>query len=73
MTSQSQSSPEPPTAQDTDASAVSGGGLDGVQEELSRLAQLPVEEHVAVFDRIHQQLRGRLADAGDRGEDQPTT
>ncbi|MBI9116275.1 hypothetical protein [Sanguibacter suaedae] len=33
-------------------------------EELGRLADLPVGEHVAVFEAVHDSLRARLDDTG---------
>ena len=48
-------------------SEVTGGALGpaagGALGELSRLAELSVEEHVAVFDAIHESLRDALAGA----------
>lgn len=43
--------------------------VDTALAELSRLEHLPVEDHVAVFDGIHQRLRDRLADAAGQVED----
>lgn len=39
--------------------------VDSVLESLDRLDQVPVAEHVAVFEAAHERLRGALADAGD--------
>lgn len=33
-------------------------------EELGRLGDLPVAEHVAVFEAVHDSLRARLDDTG---------
>lgn len=37
--------------------------VDAALAELSRLPDLPVDEHVAVFDAIHQGLLDSLGDA----------
>lgn len=43
------------------------GAVDGVLASLSALADLPAEEHVAVFERAHEQLRSALdAPSGPR-------
>jgi hypothetical protein len=39
--------------------------VDSVLDSLRELDQLPVSEHVAVFEAAHDRLRGALADAGD--------
>lgn len=39
--------------------------VDRVLESLVVLADAPVEEHVAVFEAAHDQLRGALAGAGN--------
>jgi hypothetical protein len=44
---------------------------DGAVAALSRLASLPVEEHVAVLEEVHGRLRdilGELDEPGDNGE-----
>lgn len=64
--------PAPDLGEPGDA-ASEGTEADPVTTELLRLPELPVEEHVAVFDRVHQQLRDRLADAGDPPEEPPAT
>lgn len=49
------------------APATGHGGVDGVVASLAGLADLAVDEHVAVFERAHEQLRGALdAPAGPR-------
>ena len=37
--------------------------VDAVVESLAALDELPVTEHVAVFERAHESLRSALADA----------
>jgi len=64
--------PAPDLGQPGDA-ASEGTEADPVTTELLRLSELPVEEHVAVFDRVHQQLRDRLADAGGAADETPAT
>ena len=39
--------------------------VDSVLDSLRELDQLPVSEHVAVFEAAHDRLRGALSDAGD--------
>ena len=55
--------PAPDLGQPGDA-ASEGTEADPVTTELLRLSELPVEEHVAVFEAAHERLRGVLADAG---------
>lgn len=64
--------PAPDLGEPGDA-APEGTEADPVATELLRLPELPVEEHVAVFDRVHQQLRDRLADAGGPADETPAT
>jgi hypothetical protein len=45
--------PEAPARTGNDA-------VDGVLESLEGLDDVPVDEHVAVFERAHEQLRGAL-------------
>ena len=40
--------------------------VDAVLSSLVGLEQRPVDEHVAVFETAHEQLRAALSDAGDR-------
>ena len=40
--------------------------VDGVLDEVERLDGLPVEEHVAVFERAHEDLRSALDRPGDQ-------
>jgi hypothetical protein len=40
-------------------------GVDSVVEAVARLEDRPVEEHVAVFEAAHEQLRRALDDAPD--------
>lgn len=60
---------EQPDGKDDDRDAPAEAAVDAALTELSRLPNLPVEEHVAVFDQIHQRLRDRLGEAADRAED----
>lgn len=39
--------------------------VDEVLRSLSTLDDLPVDEHVAVFERAHEELRRTLSGAGD--------
>lgn len=39
--------------------------VDSVLDSLRELDELPVSEHVAVFEAAHDRLRGALADAGE--------
>ncbi|MGZ5418231.1 MAG: hypothetical protein ACXWDI_13710 [Nocardioides sp.] len=39
--------------------------VDSVLDSLRELEQMPVSEHVAVFEAAHDRLRGALADAGE--------
>jgi hypothetical protein len=39
--------------------------VDSVLDSLRELDELPVSEHVAVFEAAHDRLRGALSDAGD--------
>ncbi|MDO7866745.1 hypothetical protein [Nocardioides jiangxiensis] len=56
-----------PTAQVGETAATGHGSVDGVIASLGQLAELPVDEHVAVFERAHEQLRGALdAPSGPR-------
>ena len=45
--------------------------VDAVLESLSGLDELPVEEHVAVFEAAPDALRGALSDAGNTPPSQP--
>ncbi len=45
--------------------AVADAEVAAALSELARLPQLPVEQHVAVFDGVHRRLRDRLGDAGE--------
>ena len=57
------------TAPAPDAPRVATGNaaVDGVLSSLDALADLPVAEHVAVFERAHEQLRAALdAPAGPK-------
>lgn len=56
---------EQPDGQAGDRDASADADVDAAFAELSRLPQLPVDDHVAVFDGIHQRLSDRLADAAD--------
>lgn len=62
MTEQDFDRPAGPYAVETGNAAV-----DGVIASLASLAEQPVAEHVAVFERAHEQLRGALdAPAGPK-------
>lgn len=39
--------------------------VDSVLDSLRELDNVPVSEHVAVFEAAHERLRGALTDAGD--------
>jgi hypothetical protein len=39
--------------------------VDSVLDSLQELDDLPVSEHVAVFEAAHERLRGALTDAGE--------
>jgi hypothetical protein len=45
-------------------------GLDQVDVELARLADLTVADHVEIFTAIHQRLAAALAVAGSQGDKQ---
>lgn len=51
-----------------DPEAVSTGEfrVDSALSRLKELAGVPVAEHVAVYDDIHAQLKGALADLDER-------
>lgn len=59
--------PAEPSVEDAATEVTSTGHprVDAVLESLAGLEGTPVEEHVAVFERAHDTLRGALADAGD--------
>ena len=42
------------------------GRVDEAVSQLEDLAGLPVAEHPAIFERVHQQLTDALGDAGAR-------
>lgn len=43
--------------------------VDSVLDSLRGLDEVPVSEHVAVFEAAHERLRGALADAGETPAD----
>ena len=43
--------------------------VDGVLDSVERLEDRPVDEHVAVFENAHEQLRRALDGPGDGGHD----
>lgn len=50
-----------------EAARTGNAAVDGVIASLAGLAELPVAEHVGVFERAHEQLRGALdAPAGPK-------
>jgi hypothetical protein len=56
-----------PAATTASATTTGHGAVDAVLASLQGLAELPVEEHVAVFEQAHEQLRGALdAPSGPR-------
>ena len=60
---------DPPSDEFGEDPAVVSTGEFRVDSALSRLEELagvPVEEHVAVYDDIHAQLKGALADLDER-------
>jgi hypothetical protein len=52
---------EPAHAEPADADPA-GPASGDVAERLAELDELPVEQHVAVFDEIHRELRDQLVD-----------
>jgi hypothetical protein len=62
--------PDAPPADDAEGSdrAASHPAVNEVLRSLERLDDLPVEEHVAVFEEAHEELRRTLTDARDHGE-----
>jgi hypothetical protein len=46
--------------------ALEDGAVTRVLASLEGLDELPVDEHVAVFEAAHDRLRSALADAGSR-------
>lgn len=55
------------SAPDGPRAATGNAAVDGVVASLDTLADLPVAEHVAVFERAHEQLRAALdAPAGPK-------
>lgn len=40
--------------------------VDSVLDSLRELDEIPVSEHVAVFEAAHDRLRGALSDAGEQ-------
>lgn len=59
---------EPTASTASSRAATTGhGAVDAVLASLQGLAEMPVEEHVAVFEQAHEQLRGALdAPSGPR-------
>lgn len=60
--------PDPDLSAVADTSPVQHTGnpvVDSVLDSLRELDELPVSEHVAVFEAAHDRLRGALSDAGD--------
>lgn len=66
--SEEQAGIEPGSAEPVAPAPETGhGAVDGVIASLAGLAELPVDEHVAVFEHAHEQLRGALdAPSGPR-------
>ena len=64
-----QTHPELVSADPTPAASATGHPeVDGVLESLRSLDELPVEEHVAVFEAAHTGLRGALSSAAQAAE-----
>ena len=55
----------------SDSSQPPGRALDAALGELAALPHLGVEDHVAVFEAIHQALRDSLADAETGSDGRP--
>lgn len=61
--------PEPETEPVTDdlgndASSTGHRRVDAAIERLDTLDELPVDEHAAVYNGVHEELRAALTDAG---------
>jgi len=54
-----------------EADAVGIPAVDAILQGLGVLAERPVTEHVAAYERIHADLQDALADAADRSDDGP--
>ena len=53
--------PGDPVAPEPDEPVRTGNeAVDGVLQSLDTLEQVPVDDHVAVFERAHEQLRAAL-------------
>jgi hypothetical protein len=65
--------------QDDETAAADLGGptttgvaaVDAVLSDVARLDELPVEEHLATFERAHDSLRSALDAPGDEGGSDP--
>jgi hypothetical protein len=58
---------EPATDTEVEVEGTGHTGVDAVIGSLSSLDDLPVAEHVAVFEQAHESLRRTLARAGQDG------
>lgn len=57
------------TTPDMTAPVMTGhAGVDGVLTSLEALEDLPVAEHVEIFDRAHERLRQALDEAGTQSQ-----
>ncbi|WP_370619690.1 hypothetical protein [Mumia sp. Pv 4-285] len=69
--------PRPPTAPPAPAAPDAGAGeppaadprVEAVLADLEKLAELPVSEHLAVYEQVHAKLRDVLQSAG---QDRPS-
>jgi hypothetical protein len=62
--SMDESAPEPVNQALTEANETGNPDVDAVVSSLNGLDDLPVADHVAVFERAHESLRRTLAGAG---------
>jgi hypothetical protein len=56
--------PEEPTA--PSVAHTGDARVDDVLDSLAELGALPVDDHVGVFERAHEDLRRALSDAGEQ-------
>jgi hypothetical protein len=56
-------SEQPLETQPVESRSTGHEAVDAVVASLASLDDLPVADHVAVFERAHESLRGALADA----------
>jgi hypothetical protein len=65
-----ESAPEPVAPAFTESNETGDADVDAVVSSLNGLDDLPVADHVAVFEQAHESLRRTLAGAG-AGQDSP--